>query len=74
LEQMISQRRLVQLGVLSATAVFATCIGVLVFQGADSNAAQDNGIQTVGAQASQAGSNSLSSATTPVVHLQTAQR
>ncbi|MGD0463674.1 MAG: hypothetical protein ABSB74_14400 [Tepidisphaeraceae bacterium] len=67
---MISKRRAVQLGVLSAIAVFAACIGVLVFQGGDSDAAQNAKIQTVGTPA--AGPDSLSSTATPVVHLQTA--
>jgi hypothetical protein len=73
---MISQRRAVQLGVLSATAVFAACIGVLVFQGATSNAVQDAKIQMSDSHTSQSGSSplSLSSAAAPVVHLQTAQR
>ena len=72
---MISQRRAVQLGVFSATAVFAACIGVLVFQGGDSNAAQDSRTQMVDAHTSQARSGplSLSAAATPVVHLQTTQ-
>ncbi len=75
---MISQRRAVQLGVISATAVFAACIGVLVFQGDGSSPAQaaQDGAKTeqVAAHAAPASSNtlSLSSAATPVVHLQSA--
>jgi hypothetical protein len=75
---MISQRRAVQLGVISATAVFAACIGVLVFQGDgnDTQDAQGAKTQQVEARSAPASSNalSLSSAATPVVHLQTAQR
>jgi hypothetical protein len=71
---MISQRRAVQFGVISATAVFAACIGVLVFQGDGSTAdnAQAAQIQQVDAHSAPASSSnlSLSSAQTPVVHLQ----
>jgi hypothetical protein len=73
---MISQRRVVQLGVLSATAVFLTCIGVLVFQNGESSAPQDGRTQSASAEAAQAESNSLSlsSADAPVVHLPSAHR
>jgi hypothetical protein len=67
---MISQRRAVQLGVLFATAVFAACIGVLVFQGEDTSAAQGARTQMVDTH-NQSGSLSLSAAATPVA--QTAQ-
>jgi hypothetical protein len=71
---MISQRRAVQLAVLSATAVFAACIGVLIFQGEDTSAAQAARTQMVDAHAPQAPSGPLSlSAAAPAVHLQTAQ-
>ncbi len=73
--EMISQRRAVQLGVLSATAVFAACIGVLVFQGVQGDTAQDAKTQMVDAHSSQAQSGplTLSTAAAPVVHLQSAQ-
>jgi hypothetical protein len=72
---MISQRRAVQLGVISATAVFAACIGVLVFQGGDSSAAPGSKTQMVDSPASQSGSNplSLSAAATPVAQVQTSR-
>jgi hypothetical protein len=73
---MISQRRAVQLGVISATAVFAACIGVLVFQGdGTSDDTQAAKTQQVDAQAAAPSSNTLtlSAARTPVVHLQSAQ-
>jgi hypothetical protein len=70
---MISQRRAVQLGVLSATAVFVTCIGVLVFQG-DREAAQGGKTSVVDSNTQQQQPMSLSSSAAPVARSDTAQR
>ncbi len=67
---MISKRRAVQLGVLSAAAVFALCFSVLVFQAGGSGNVRNVNAQAVGANPPQAQpiSLTLSSAAAPAVH------
>lgn len=66
---MISKRRAVQLGVLSAAAVFALCLSVLISQAGGTGAARDVKTQAVGANTPQAEpvSLTLSSAASPAV-------
>ncbi|HEX4056341.1 MAG TPA: hypothetical protein VHX86_18930 [Tepidisphaeraceae bacterium] len=66
----MSKRRAVQLGVLSAAAVFALCLTVLIYQGAATSTAGDVNTQAVGANSPQDGpvSLTLSSDAAPAVH------